>query len=172
MTANTMALVGLRRGLSDRDCGYFIPQITAGELSKAAVLSSHDANELIEADASLTCSTWFSVTARAMLGLTRLPVGWDSHAAPRIGHITIEIALRWMAGILDNRTSIPAVVPTVKGGVQVEWHTAGMNIEIEFSPDQEAAVSVEDIGNGAEWDGDLYLNIERLRPYLSRLRMA
>ena len=33
--------------------------------------------------------------------------------------------------ILDPDTSPPAVVPTTRGGVQVEWHLNGIDFEIE-----------------------------------------
>jgi hypothetical protein len=127
---------------------------------------------LIEADAALTCSVWFLATASAMFSLISLPAGWDSKSAPRIERSSVERALRLLAGILESQTAAPAVVPTIPGGVQAEWHMGGLNIEIEFRPGHEAYVSVEDLRNGSEWEGELYPNVDRLREYLPRLGEA
>jgi len=60
-------------------------------------------------------------------------------------------------------------VPTVEGGVQAEWHMNALNIEIEFRPNREVLVSVEDLRDDNEWEGQLPSDAARLRPYLSRL---
>lgn len=162
-----------RRGLSDRDCGYFVLGTRAGDLSRTAVAAAlSPRSELIEADAALTCSVWFLATANAMFSLVSLPAGWDSKSAPRIERSVVERALRLLAGILKSRTAAPAVVPTISGGVQAEWHMGGLNIEIEFRPGREAYVSVEDLHDGTEWEGELYPNVDRLRAYLPRLGEA
>jgi hypothetical protein len=129
-------------------------------------------NELIEADAALICSTWFLPTARSMLRLARLPAGWDSRGAPRIERTVVENALLLLAGILEVQTAPPAIVPTVSGGVQAEWHMGGLNVEIEFNPSAEALVSVDDLQGRSEWEGALRSNIERLQSYLPRLESA
>ena len=173
MAASAIALPGPRRGLSDRDCGYFVTAARSGELSRISVTwDLAPKNELIEADAALTCSAWFLPTATAMFSLASMPAGWDSRSAPRIERSTIERALRLLAGILESRSAPPAVVPTVPGGVQAEWHMAGLDIEIDFCPDREPYVSVEDLRNRNDWEGNLYSNIERLRTYLARLQAA
>jgi hypothetical protein len=169
MSARALAFAP-RRGLSDRDCGYFVPATRVGELSRISIAAAvSPRGELIEADAALTCSAWFLPTANAMFSLTSFPAGWDSGSARRIERATVEHALRLLAGILESRITAPTVVPTPSGGVQTEWHMGGLDIEIEFRPGSEAYVSVEDLRDRTEWEGELYPNVDRLRTYLPRL---
>jgi len=107
-----------------------------------------------------------------MLQLTFLPAGWDSRSARQIERPTIERAIGLLAEVLDRRAAQPAIVPTIQGGVQAEWHMGGLNVEIEFAPGGEAVVSLEDLLDGTEWQGELRTEIERLRPYLLRLEVA
>jgi hypothetical protein len=161
---------GARLGLSDRECGYFIHGTRGGELSRTGITTVYSRPELVEADAAITCSAWFLPTATAMLQMTRLPLGWDARNGCQIDRNTIQKALRWLATLLDSDTEKPSIVPTVTGGVQVEWHMGGVDIEIYFEPGEEPTVSVEDIGSRNEWDGDLYLNLARFRSFLPRLQ--
>jgi hypothetical protein len=50
-----------------------------------------------------------------------LPENWDSYHAARIGEDAVK-AVRHMQ-----------VIPTVRGGVSVEWHTDDCDAEIEFN---------------------------------------
>lgn len=167
------ALVSPWRGLSDRGFRHCNTSTRVGDLSQVLIAPvTSPASEWIEADPAVTAWNWFLPTAKAMLQLTFLPPGWDSRTARRIERLTIERAIGLLAGILDRRTAQPAIVPTICGGVQAEWHMGGLNIEIEFAPSGDAAVSVEDLLDGTEWQGDLRTEIERLRPYLLRLEAA
>ena len=143
-----------------------------GELSRSGIaLVPCPESEVIEADAAITCSTWFLPTVQAMLGLVALPAGWDSRSAAPTRRRTVERALRLLAGILDTQTSPPSVVPTVLGGVQAEWHLGGLDVEIEFFPDERAPyVLLEDLRDRSELEGDLLLTGDRLRSYMPRLR--
>jgi hypothetical protein len=171
MAGYSLALPVPRRGLSDRNWGYFVPGTRSGELSKVEIISlAPPKAELIEADAALTCSAWFLPTAVAMLRLSRLPAGWDSRNALPIERTTAERALRTLAGILESQTATPGIVPTVAGGVQAEWHRGGLNVEIEFPTGQPPLIAIEDLRDGSEWAGALEMGLERFKLHLHRLR--
>lgn len=67
--------------------------------------------------------------AYAALRLTRLPRDWDTYGAERI---TWRAAAwgAWLA--LTMRPAPGCIVPTNRGGVQLEWHTAGVDFELEL----------------------------------------
>ena len=62
-----------------------------------------------------------AVNADFVQSLRDLPLNWDSYGSPKIG----EGALKVLQGL--------QVVPTSPGGIQVEWHCNGYDLEIEFN---------------------------------------
>ena len=59
--------------------------------------------------------------------LLALPDNWDSYGAPKIDPATVERARAWLDG--GN------VVPCSDGGVQLEWHSEGVDVEVTFRAD-------------------------------------
>jgi hypothetical protein len=86
-----------------------------------------------------------------LLGL--LP-DWDSHGAPRISTRAIYAALHFCFESIPTDAPLPAVVPTCKGGVQLEWSACDIDIEIEFDPPF-IAVMFEDHRTQEVWDEPL-----------------
>lgn len=61
--------------------------------------------------------------ARATLDrLADLKANWDSYGAPALSSAALKVART----MLDA----PQVVPTPGGGIQLEWHQDGLDIEI------------------------------------------
>ena len=60
-------------------------------------------------------------------GLLDLKKGWDSYNAREISLYAVERAQQFIEAL--------HIVPTVRGGVQLEWHHSGVEIEIEFAAD-------------------------------------
>lgn len=65
---------------------------------------------------------------------TRLQEGWDTYGAAPIAALPIALARLLIEP--------PHLVPTSKGGVQLEWHAQGFDIEIEIHPSGRVAVYV------------------------------
>ena len=105
---------------------------------------------------------WFTPTFDAMVVLSK-----DSSVGNSMSR---RFQLRIVAGmltilieVLDSRTPPPSVVPTWNGGVQVEWHRNGVDLEIEVSPAGDAEYffsSPDEEREGMAWD-----EIERLTKY-------
>lgn len=64
--------------------------------------------------------------------LSELGPNWDTYGAKPITEQALKAAME-ITGIIANKP--PSIVPTVEGGIQLEWHTCGHNIEIEIGPD-------------------------------------
>jgi hypothetical protein len=63
----------------------------------------------------------------------------------------------------------PTIVPTVRGGVQFEWHTQGLYLEIELSTPEQASIFFEDAKESREWEADLTSGLAQLTGYLAEL---
>ncbi len=112
---------------------------------------------------------WLTPTAETLVALLGLPSGWDSYGAQAIAPSHVDAALQVLLRIMRRDSPTPAVVPTNRGGVQLEWHTSGIDLEIETLSTQRLLVSFQDATTGTEWEGEIVANLARLVEYIERL---
>jgi len=70
---------------------------------------------------------------------------------------------------MQDDTPAPAVVPTNRGGLQFEWHTRGIDLEIELQAPGRGSISYEDHQSENEWEQELTSDLTRLSAALSEL---
>jgi hypothetical protein len=112
---------------------------------------------------------WAAPILNALGETLALPANWDSYAACRVDVNTVEKAFQALCSAMRGDALPPTVVPTVHGGVQFEWHTRGVDLEIEFSPMGRRYVWCMDHQGETEWEGEFNFNLARLREVMSRL---
>lgn len=78
--------------------------------------------------------------------LVHLPTGWNSYGAKPVANEAVEAAITFLVEAIPASRNVvaPAVVPTVRGGLQLEWHRRGVDLEIEFGPDASGSWYAED----------------------------
>lgn len=63
-------------------------------------------------------------------------------------------ALSLLLRIMDHHSCLPQWTPTVKGGIQLDWHERGVDLEIAFEPGEEGWVVFDDHQDPeGGWDG-------------------
>jgi hypothetical protein len=82
---------------------------------------------------------------RRLRELLRLEAGWDSYGARRVSERAVLTALAFLARRTHPR---PSVVPTVRGGIQLEWHNGRVDVEVECLPNGAAQLAAEDSETG------------------------
>lgn len=110
---------------------------------------------------------WLQPTVQALDELLMLPAGWDSYGARAIDPQHANAILQMLNGIMRDTSPAPSVVPTNRGGVQVEWHRGGIDLEIETLSPYRFFVSYEDADS--EWESEIISDWTRLGPIISRL---
>lgn len=105
-----------------------------------------------------TLPGWMVESARTILNFDALPPNWNSYGAPPIQQDTIFAAIHLLRQIVSSDTPQPAVVPTTRGGVQVEWHQGGIDLEIKVISSQRFSMSFEDLRAGLAWEDEFDLN--------------
>ncbi len=95
---------------------------------------------------------WLHLVLQQMAGLLSLPRGWDSYGAPSVDVTAVAAALKLLAQTMRPQTPPPSVVPTSSGGVQLEWHTRGIDLEIEINRRGKIGASFVDARTAEEWD--------------------
>jgi hypothetical protein len=56
---------------------------------------------------------------------------------------------------MSDETPAPFLVPTSSGGIQMEWHLKGIDVEIETLSGHSLAVYFYDSINGVEWQKEV-----------------
>jgi hypothetical protein len=95
---------------------------------------------------------WVSQVSETIRGFAdKLPENWNSYQAKRTDQATAQAAIELLVEIVQPNTPRPEVVPTAAGGVQVEWHIHGIDLEINVRSQEQLGVAFEDLASGEEW---------------------
>jgi hypothetical protein len=87
-------------------------------------------------------------TVNRLIDLLQLPNGWNSYNARPISRDNVMFAVNLLGRVMRKGTPAPNVVPKVRGGVQLEWHTKGINIEIDIDSPNKICFFAEELRNG------------------------
>ncbi len=123
----------------------------------------------VEIHANRAMSPAFLKSAEAVAELLSLPPGWNSYSARPIEHQSAKQAIQFLAEYLKPSTPPPSVVPTVRGGIQLEWHTRGANLEVYIESQNEVSFFAEETGSGKSSDVPLSGHEHELISWLERL---
>lgn len=76
---------------------------------------------------------WQTEVQKRVLAFVKMPKGWDTYQARPIGWDAGLFALSILNDFMRPRTPIPQVVPSPAGGVQLEWHQKGIDLELHVT---------------------------------------
>jgi hypothetical protein len=112
---------------------------------------------------------WFHSTLDALLDLLGLPPNWDSYGARPVHPAYVPAAVQLLGECMPRNLVEPTVVPTTSGGVQLEWHTFGIDLEVDLVSPHMARIAFEDATTGEAWEKDVTMNLRPLVECLNRL---
>jgi hypothetical protein len=115
---------------------------------------------------------WLPPTAQALGRLLDLRPDWDSYGASPIDPDIVVGAVYLLDSIMCRDSPGPSVVPTNSGGVQIEWHTKGIDLEIELLSPQRFHVSFHDSVRSTEWERELVSDLTPLVSSIDQLSRA
>ena len=91
--------------------------------------------------------------------LYALSEDWDGYGGAPLRHDVGMFALCLLKDVMRPRTPIPRLVPTPRGGLQLEWHEKDIDLELHVSAPYECELWFEDHRTGAhsslEFDTDI-----------------
>lgn len=121
--------------------------------------------------ATIVCgeeTEWLPAVVERLNELVALPQGWGGPATepptPDVAIACIEALNKFMPRVVAK----PSILPTPEGGIQLEWHCGGWDLEVEFSPDGPAEywgkdhIERQDINGPVELHEDLTLALKTL----------
>ncbi|MGH9892180.1 MAG: hypothetical protein ACREA0_09410 [bacterium] len=122
--------------LSSRSLSRMLPiRVTAGDLAEEFVVPETAEDDVV------------GLISRAQ-ELIGLQSGWDSYGAQRVRREAALHALKVYSFFAREGLPAPALVPTVSGGVQLEWHVGAVDVEVEVRGQGDLHVFYEDESNG------------------------
>jgi len=122
--------------------------------------------------ADTEASPWLLEVLDELNELINLPDGWDSYDG--VG-TSIEVAVRALDFINVLLTacaamSQPQLTPLPEGGLQLEWHRPGLDLEIEFGFEEEPYFYFRDEASNKEWTRSLQGISSNIGSYLSHFQ--
>lgn len=115
--------------------------------------------------------SWEERTVESLGELLRLGADWDSYGAPPVDPYCVLAALNLAFCTFRDDTPDPSVVPTSRGGLQFEWHTGGVDLEIEFLSATRVCGLFEDQVAGTSWEKDLTSDLRPVVDAISTLSL-
>lgn len=109
---------------------------------------------------------WIEDVLNRLAEMRTLPRGWDGQDGVRATMSAIVAAITVLSETMATNTVPPAIVPTSNGGLQLEWHKNGVDLEVYV--DANGHVSAWCQEGAREWEED-YFPRTRLTKELSRL---
>jgi hypothetical protein len=146
----------------------------AGMPGQAAVLTNGDRVKFVLGPAGIVWLTspmlpeWMPDAVRDLEQLGALGPDWDSYGARPILPENIVTAFEVLLTLVKQDTPRPFVVPTVIGGVQLEWHTRKADLEIEVVAPLRLQVLWEPAGGSAS-EVEVVSDFVRLREWVAHL---
>ncbi|MBI4578336.1 MAG: hypothetical protein HY718_01445 [Planctomycetes bacterium] len=113
--------------------------------------------------------SWAVPTVERMAELLSLPPNWDSYGALQIDHACVNAASDLLCGVMRATSPVPSVVPTCRGGVQMEWHMRGADLEVEFFTPAHVRGYYQDRQSGESWEADLSSDVTPLADAIATL---
>jgi hypothetical protein len=80
--------------------------------------------------------------------------GWDGAGGLPVSDAALQMALGVLSETMSSDSVAPEVVPTSDGGLQLEWHFAGVDLEVYVEPDGRISVWCRE--GSREWEEDYY----------------
>lgn len=144
---------------------------SAGSTSYTSVLSqirrgSQETEETLSSPAS---PEWLPDAILRIFELTQLQEDWNSYGGREISVGSVRAALRLIEEMVTEDTPEPSIVPTSSGHIQLEWHTRGIDLEIEAESDTKYSYLFEDLDTGEEHEGDASYDLTELASFIDLL---
>ena len=98
---------------------------------------------------------WEREILTRLIELVQMEPDWDGYGAPSVKRDAGFFALEILKGIMRERTPLPQIVPSSVGGVQMEWHEKGIDLEVHVTGAYECEVWFRDHATAKNFAVDL-----------------
>jgi len=114
--------------------------------------------------------SWFDPLMQGFVDLLTLAPNWNSYGAGKIVQKVVQEAMNFVAGLLGTSSPAPRIVPLSSGGLQIEWHRQGIDLEIVFDRDGQPFFYYRNRVSGEESEHTLPQESVLLKSVIGKLR--
>ena len=105
---------------------------------------------------------WKVSVLRQLEGIINLEEGWDGFGAGPVRRDVLGFALLVLQDVMRPSTPAPHIAPMSHEGLMIEWHTHGIDLEVEIEKPGSLWVSFEDAVCNIEAEEVLSTNLSML----------
>jgi hypothetical protein len=144
-----------------------------GEQSAASGAISAEWNAAQRGQAAIAFSSvvqsWPDSMGDRLAQLLKLPPGWDGHSARPISRTIADYACSLLPRLVRPGIPPPFIAPLASGGLQLEWHRNGWDLEIEIEAPGQLYAYGRELASNQDWEIDLTDDLRELRPKLESI---
>lgn len=116
---------------------------------------------------------WLGSVLGELRDLLTLTQGWDSYGGAAVDGEVAANVISILNVLAREQQPRPTLVPTSAGGIQVEWYTSDIELQLEVEPSRSAiAIFYCDRTTGASWEGSFGDEPEPLDVLLWRVALS
>ncbi len=112
---------------------------------------------------------WHQAVFEQLHDVSRLDEGWDGFGAGPIRRDVVTFTAHVLDQIMLPTAPPPQVTPMSHGGLMLEWHENGIDLEIEIEKPGRLWVSFEDHIEHIEHEGPMTVDLQQLLMPISKL---
>jgi hypothetical protein len=112
---------------------------------------------------------WSSHALDRLRRLVDLPTGWDGHDGKPTTAASAIHALEILGRIMRPGLPLPSIMPLSNGGVQLEWHRKGWDVEMEIVGGRPIAVFTHNLATGVDEDLEIGADLSPLSAVTARI---
>jgi hypothetical protein len=122
----------------------------------------------ISTEKPITALPWLATVVERLNDVVRLEPGWDGETASSPTREAALASLRALFEVMWQDSPAPAIIPMYDGGLQLEWHGQGLDVELSVAPAGDRHVWIAE-ASGREIDDEFRSVVEDLRKHLGAL---
>ncbi len=111
----------------------------------------------------------FVKSIEQVVDLLDLPEGWNSYAAKPIEPRNAVRAVELLFQLKEIGAPPPVVVPTAPGGIQLEWHANGIDIEVYINSPDDVTFFAEHLESGDSIEQPVDADAQDLKSWVGRV---
>jgi len=141
---------------------------TPGASATSAAWNSPERQQAPTAFSS-AAGSWPEAVADRLVKLRKLAAGWDGHGAQPISRTIVDYTCALLPRLVRPGVPPPFIAPIATGGLQLEWHRNGWDLEVEIEGPGRIYVYARELATGQEWETDLADDLSALQPKLNAI---
>ena len=105
---------------------------------------------------------WFNRLLDELTMLSQLSDNWDSYEARAIDPESAAMTAKFLCSVLKGDATLPKLVPTVRGNIQLEWSSDRAELEIEVGAHGPLTAHFVDNQSHEEWENAMTADLANI----------